>query len=176
MARAQSGDGQAYRCLLESIAPLLRSFAARRHRDPCDVEDTVQDILLTVHAIRHTYDPSRPFAPWLFGIARRRTIDRLRQQGRSRAREAALKAEHETFGGVQANIEETRLSRYALREAVESLPPGQRQAVRLLKLEDMSLKEAAMASGMSIGALKVAMHRALKNLRKMLVMKESDET
>ncbi len=175
MARAQSGDGEAYRRLLEAIVPYLRSFAARRHRDPRDIEDTVQDVLLTVHAIRHTYDPARPFIPWLVAIAHRRVIDRLRQQGRSRLRDAALRAEHETFCQLQTNIQETRLGRHALREAVESLPPGQRQAVKLLKLQELSLKQASNISGMSVAALKVAMHRALKNLRTMLG-KEGDES
>ena len=168
MARAQEGDGQAYRRLLEEIVPYLRALVGRRHRDVRDVEDTVQDILLTVHAIRHTYDPTRPFAPWLVAIAHRRATDRLRQQGRARARDAVLKAEHETFGKPLANIEETRSEERALHRAVESLPPGQRRAVTLLKLREMSLREAAEVSGMSTTALKVALHRALKNLRRML--------
>jgi len=45
------------------------------------------------------------------------------------------------------------------------LPPGQRQALELLKLKEMSLKEASAATGLSITALKVATHRALKSLR-----------
>src|SRR6266567_1566737 len=89
MARAQSGDGEAYRRLLIDIAPYLSSLARRHHRDPGDVQDTVQDVLLTVHAIRHTYDPHRPFGPWLVAIAKRRIIDRLRSQGRTRGREVA---------------------------------------------------------------------------------------
>ena len=101
MARAQGGDGEAYRRLLVAIAPYLRSLALRHHRDPGDVEDTVQDVLLTVHAIRHTYDPTRPFGPWLLAIARRRIIDQLRRQGRTRAREVALDLE-ETFSAPEA--------------------------------------------------------------------------
>src|SRR5439155_4479143 len=53
MARAQGGDGEAYRRLLTDIARYLHSLARQHHRDPGDVEDTVQDVLLTVHAIRH---------------------------------------------------------------------------------------------------------------------------
>jgi RNA polymerase sigma-70 factor (ECF subfamily) len=168
MARAQAGDGEAYRRLLEDIAPYARSLAARRHRDPRDVEDTVQDVLLTVHSIRHTYDPRRPFTPWLVAIAHRRAIDRLRQQGRARDRDSAIKAEHETFDEVQANVQEARSGARALHQAVESLPAGQRQAVKLLKLQELSMKQAAEVSGMSTAALKVATHRALKNLRKIL--------
>jgi len=168
MARAQEGDRTAYRRLLQEIAPYLRSLAARRHRDPNDVEDAVQDVLLTIHSIRQTYDPTRPFAPWLVAIANRRFIDRLRRQGRTRDREIPLTAEHETFCEPQANLEVSP-DRQELEGAVNNLPPAQQQALRLLKLKELSLKEAATLSGMSITSLKVNAHRALKTLRKMLV-------
>jgi RNA polymerase sigma-70 factor (ECF subfamily) len=168
MARAQEGDRTAYHRLLQEITPYLRSLAARRHRDANDMEDAVQDVLLTVHSIRQTYDPSRPFAPWLVAIANRRFIDRLRRGGRTRDREIPLTAEHETFCGPPANLEESP-DRHELEGAVNNLPPAQQQAIRLLKLKEMSLKEAAMVSGMSITSLKVNAHRALKSLRKMLV-------
>lgn len=168
MARAQEGDRSAYHRLLQEITPYLRSLARRRHADPNEVEDAVQDVLLTVHSIRQTYDPARPFAPWLVAIANRRSIDRLRRQGRSRDREIPLTAEHETFCEPQANLEETP-DRRKLEGAVNNLPPAQQRALRLLKLEERSLKEAAALSGMSITSLKVNVHRALKSLRNMLV-------
>jgi len=168
MARAQGGDGEAYRRLLTDIVPYLHSLARRHHRDPGDVEDTVQDVLLTVHAIRHTYDPHRPFGPWLVAITKRRIIDRLRRQGRTRTREVALDFEDVTFSTPGANLGEADWNKRVLRDAIERLPPGQRDAVRLLKLQEMSLQQAAAASGISVAALKVAMHRAIKNMRKML--------
>ncbi|TMH15947.1 MAG: sigma-70 family RNA polymerase sigma factor [Betaproteobacteria bacterium] len=168
MARAQAGDRDAYRRLLEDVAPYLRSIAARHFRNSGDIEDAVQEVLLTVHAVRHTYDPARPFGPWLVAIANRRVVDGLRRQGRSRAREVALDAEHETFAAPEANYHEAASEARALREAVESLPPGQRDAIRMLKLQEMSLKEAAAVSGMTVAALKVATHRAVKSLRKVL--------
>jgi RNA polymerase sigma factor (sigma-70 family) len=168
MARAQEGDRTAYHRLLQEITPYLRSLAARRHRDPGDVEDAVQDVLLTIHSIRQTYDPTRPFAPWLVTIANRRFIDRLRRRGRTRDREIPMTAEHETFCERQANLEESP-DRHELEGAINDLPPAQQQAVRLLKLKEMSLKEAATVSGMTIASLKVNVHRALKSLRKMLV-------
>jgi len=87
MARAQDGDRQAYRILLEDATPFLRALAGRCFKETADVEDVVQDVLLTVHAVRQTYDPRRPFGPWLVAIANRRIIDRLRRQKRARARE-----------------------------------------------------------------------------------------
>src|SRR5438874_2156953 len=121
MARAQSGDREAYRRLLIDIAPYLSSLARRHHRDPGDVQDTVQDVLLTVHAIRHTYDPNRPFGPWLVAIAKRRIIDRLRCQGRTRTREVALDFEDVTFSTSGANLDEAGWNKRVLDDAIESL-------------------------------------------------------
>ena len=174
MARAQEGDAASYRRLLVSVTPYLRAIAARHHRDRSDVEDSLQDILLTVHAIRHTYDLKRPFKPWLVAIARRRIIDRLRAQGRRRARETFLSLEHETFSVPQANSDEAEPDMRALRDAVAQLPEGQRQAITMLKIEEKSLKEASAATGMSIAALKVSTHRAVKNLRKLLDRRSED--
>ena len=168
MARAQAGDRRAYRRLLEDITPFIRALAARRLRETSEVEDAVQEVLLTVHAIRHTYDPRRPFAPWLAAIANRRIADQLRRQTRRNLRHAAFSLQHETFSVAEANLEDARSDAAALRAAVEGLPSGQRRAIKLLKLEEMSLKEAAATSGMSIAALKVATHRALGTLRKVL--------
>lgn len=168
MARAQAGDGEAYRRLLEQITPYVRSLAIRLTRDPGDAEDAVQDVLLTIHAIRHTYDPRRPFGPWLVAIAHRRTVDWLRRRGRVRSRETAMEPRHETFPAPQANIGDANRNGRALRAAVENLPPAQRQAVTLLKLQEMSLKEAAAVTGKSIASLKVTTHRAIKSLRRIL--------
>jgi len=168
MARAQSGDRQAYRRLLDEITPYLRSLAVKSHRDPRDIEDTVQDVLLSVHSIRHTYDPARPFGPWLVAIAHRRIVDRLRRQGRARQHETPLAPEHETLAATAANYPEASVDRVAVRDAVERLPPGQREAIKLMKLQELSLRQAATVSGMSVAALKVATHRGLKNLRKLL--------
>lgn len=174
MARAQDGDGAAYRRLLRDIVPYLRALAARRLGDPHDIEDALQDILLTLHAVRHTYDPARPFAPWLVAIANRRLVDSLRRQGRRRARETPLVPRHETFAAGQPNILDEMSDRRELEAGLERLPPGQRQAVRLLKLEEKSLKEAASETGMSISALKVATHRALKALRANLSRRDGE--
>lgn len=168
MERAQSGDRQAYRSLLEAITPYIRSLAIRCFKQPSDVEDAVQDVLLTVHMVRHAYDPNRPFGPWLVAIANRRIIDRLRRDTRRKAREVALSTDHETFAAPAANLIGSTADEVALTQAIERLPADQRQTIRMLKLNEMSLKEAAAVSGRSIPALKVATHRAIKSLRRML--------
>src|SRR5262249_21131355 len=104
MGQAQAGDRLAYGVLLREIAPYLRAVAAAQVRAREDVEDVVQDILLTVHSVRATYDARRPFKPWLLAIARRRTVDWLRRHGRIARRERALLPEDETFAAPGANL------------------------------------------------------------------------
>jgi RNA polymerase sigma-70 factor (ECF subfamily) len=104
MAHAQEGDRLAYRRLLEEITPYLRSLVARHGALSGEAEDAVQDILLTLHAVRHSYDPRRPFGPWLLTIARRRIVDRLRSRGRLAANETVLGPEHETIAAGAPNF------------------------------------------------------------------------
>ncbi|MFZ2869479.1 sigma-70 family RNA polymerase sigma factor [Zavarzinia sp.] len=165
MAAAQDGDKRAYATLLQAVTPYLRAQARRYLRSSHDVEDVVQEILLTIHRVRHTYDPARPFLPWLVAIARRRVVDRLRGKGRRDSHEVVVSPDDETFTNAAANIPEEEADHSRLHAAVAALPPGQRLAVELLKFKDMSLKEASDLSGMSVGSLKVAAHRAYKALR-----------
>lgn len=168
MRAAQEGDGRAYRELLRAIVPRIRQVI-RRQRGFAglpEVEDLVQDVLLSVHTVRATYDASRPFTPWLLAIVRNRLVDGARRYGRIARREVLVDDLDVTFAELEANdetVEEGEAT--ALREAVRALPQGQRQAIELLKLEELSLKEAAEVSGTSVGALKVATHRAMAALK-----------
>ena len=166
MRRAQAGNGVAYKQLLEDMTPYLRALAARRLPAQADVEDVVQDILLTVHSIRGTYDPARPFGPWLKAIATRRIIDRLRSQYRRNAREREI-FQDEDFA-VEENANGHSTEHDGLRDAVRQLSPAEQQAIHMLKLDELSLKEASTKSGLSVGALKVAAHRGIARLRMIL--------
>lgn len=168
MAHAQDGDREAYRRLLSAIAPYIRSLVVRQHADVRDIEDVVQDVLLSVHAVRHTYDPNRPFGPWLVAITHRRIVDRQRRERRHREHEVPLDDDR-ILSSPAPNPMDRALHGRMLGDALERLPPSQREAVRLLKLQQMSLKEASAITGSSVGALKVSVHRALKTLRKLLV-------
>ncbi|MBL4614129.1 MAG: sigma-70 family RNA polymerase sigma factor [Magnetovibrio sp.] len=169
MAQAQNGDGAAYQKLLAAVVPLLRAIIGKRLKDPDKIEDVVQEVLISVHKNRHTYDPSMAFTPWLSTIAQRRTVDALRKMYRLNARETLVDEYPETFLCDETNTSPEDDLVFALgdelKRALDTLPAGQRIAVDLLKLREMSLKEASASSGMSVAALKVAMHRALKSLR-----------
>jgi RNA polymerase sigma-70 factor (ECF subfamily) len=169
MQRAQAGDAAAYAVLLYEITPLLRREIRRRQRfaQPQDVEDLVQDVLLSLHAVRATYDSSRPFLPWLMAIAHNRIVDGIRRQVRRRANEVTVDELPETFPEDATNrSNEGYGDAEALRQAMQQLPRGQRTAIELVKMREMSLKEASAASGMSVAALKVAVHRGIGALRR----------
>lgn len=173
MRAAQDGDSAAYLRLLKEITPLLRRAVRQRRKflQSSDIEDLVQDILLSLHSVRATYDPARPFLPWLMTIANNRMADGSRRQMRRTANEVSVAEYPETFSDAPTNTNtmETRFGdREALHKAIGRLPGGQRRAVEMLKLREMSLKEAASASGMSVAALKVAVHRGMNTLRKAL--------
>jgi RNA polymerase sigma-70 factor (ECF subfamily) len=165
MRKAQDGDASAYVELLREIAPFVRVLVGRKlPRD--EVEDVVQEVLLSIHRARQTYDPARPFTPWLASIAGRRTIDALRRKIRQQAHELHDEIAYETFADPDANKDADAHETARLVGAlVESLPKAQREALELVKLKEMSLAEASAASGQSAGALKVGVHRAIRTLR-----------
>lgn len=169
MEAAQGGDRSAYARLLAEIVPYVKAIARRHHATPDRQEDVVQDVLLTLHQIRHTYDPARPFLGWLAAIAHRRSVDALRRRVRTGKIEAHAPLAYETFADPRANGE-IRAGEDSARlgAAIAALPAGQRQAVELLRLKELSLAEAALQSGQSVGALKVSLHRAIGALRRRL--------
>jgi len=176
MRAAQRGDGAAYLELLRTITPQIRRVIQRQRgfAGSAAAEDLVQDVLLSLHAVRATYDPSRPFAPWLAAIVRHRLVDGARRYARTSGREMPFDEDDVTFFELATNVSaEEPGDTQALRAAVRALPDGQRQAIELLKLEELSLKDAAAISGTSVGALKVATHRALATLRRTLGTKRS---
>jgi RNA polymerase sigma factor (sigma-70 family) len=171
MKRVQAGDHDAYEDLLDDLMPRVRRLVHRQRGflGSEEVDDLVQDILLSVHAARATYDPKRPFLPWLLAIARNRLADGARRHERRSAHEVLVDDLDVTFPSQRPNLLRGEYrDPHALKQAIGALPHGQRNAIELLKFQGMSLKEAASASGTSVSALKVATHRAMNALRKML--------
>lgn len=168
MQAAQEGDHVAYDRLLRALVPIIRG-AVRRQRGflgADEIEDLVQDALLSIHAVRATYDPARPFTPWLMAIVRNRLADGGRRHARLKAVDHITQDFYETFQRAATNNQgETYGDAEELRHAIAELPAGQRQAIELIKMREMSLKEASRETGMSVAALKVAVHRAVKTLR-----------
>ena len=162
MARAQEGDRVSYRALLDDIGPIVRQYVGRRLRNPEDANDACQDVLLALHRARHTYEPSRPFEPWLFAIVRRTVARRQSEQAARYAREVHGSALSGGSVGSDGHM------KVVLEQAFEQLSPAQRQALTLLKIDGLSLEAAAPRAGTTVGALKVRAHRAYRALRRLL--------
>ena len=156
MAAAQVGDANAYRSLLSELAPWLRRYYARR-LPPAMIEDAVQDVLLAIHEKRRTYDPARPFGPWLAAIARYKWIDRLR----SLKAEAAEPLDENI--GIQDHGD-TVIAGSTFEQLLAELKAPQAEAIRLVKIRGYSVEEAARATGQSVSLVKVNIHRGLKRL------------
>ncbi len=168
MAAAQTGDRAVYEALLRDCVPHVKRVVRRSGVRPDNVEDVVQEVLLTIHRARQTFDPSRSFTAWLSAIAQRRAIDSLRHQGRKDRRETSDPLFYEAYPDQDTTPEgawEEERRNQELKEAVADLSPVQREAVESLAIRQLSLGEASVVTGRSKGALKVNLHRALKALR-----------
>lgn len=168
MVRYQRGDGAAFDALTALVGPSLFRFFAHGTPDRESAEDLYQETWLKVHHARHTYRKGEPLLPWLYGIARHVGADHRRRWARHHRRLDAAERVAETQapagrsgGGAGDRAEAAEL----LDLAMEGLPENQREALLLLKVEGLSVEEAAKVAGTSPGALKVRAHRAYARIR-----------
>ncbi|MEM7411434.1 MAG: RNA polymerase sigma factor [Myxococcota bacterium] len=158
MGQAQQGDREAYRRLMGELHDWVGRYATRMLRDSVAADDCAQDALLALHRARHTYDPRRPFRPWLLAIVRRKVFDVARH--RERRRENPLDEEAAALRPVESDPTTQR----DLERLLERLPPKYREAVLLTKIEGLAGREAASAIGISQISLRTRVHRGLKQL------------
>lgn len=161
MRAAIAGDEVAYRKLLASLAPVIRSASrsgfSRYGAEPNDVEDVVQETLLALHLKRHTWQQSEPLTPWVLAIARNKLIDHLRRGGR------AVKVPiDDVIETLEAEEPEKPLDNQEVSAMLETLPDRQKQIVRSITLEGEAIKDVAGRLNMKEGAVRVALHRSLK--------------
>ena len=166
MRRTQAGDQDAYAALLVRLTTVTRQFARARIGGVPWLDDVVQETLVTVHRARHTYDASRPFAPWFYSIASSRLIDVLRRERRVQGREIAGDELPENSGSAGSTRDAIDVD--AIRAAVRSLPVRQRDVIEGLKFRDQSVRDVAGRLGMSESAVKVTAHRGYQTLKRLL--------
>ncbi|TCR90030.1 sigma-70 family RNA polymerase sigma factor [Rhizobium sp. BK376] len=163
MRAAMAGDTQAYSRFLSAVTPHLRSMARRR----CDqfgapmseAEDVVQEVLLAVHLKRGTWDPGRPIGPWLSTIVRNKLIDSLRRRGRH----VNVPIE-DVVNILEAEEQTDNLDRLDAENLLQRLGDPQRDIVRSISIQGAGVRETAERLKMTEGAVRVALHRALKSL------------
>jgi RNA polymerase sigma-70 factor (ECF subfamily) len=163
MERAQNGDREAFHALFTDVGPLVTRFLRRRLPDQTEVEDICQEALIAVYKSRHSYQPERPFEPWLFAIVRKVTGAHLR---RNRQRLGIQVYMDET---PEICVEGTSTLVVELRQALEQLSPTQMEALGLTKLLGLSVAEAARRAGTTVGSMKVRVHRAYGSLKRSLI-------
>ena len=170
MIDSQRGDAAAYSELLTLLAATSRQYARNRLGDVPWLDDVAQEVLVTVHKARATYDARRPFAPWFYAILSHRMIDVLRKEKRVSTREVGVDVVPEGFTQSESEREALQggLDSEELRSALESLPARQREVVSALKLRDESVKEVSERLGMSVSSVKVTAHRGYRALRRLL--------
>jgi RNA polymerase sigma-70 factor (ECF subfamily) len=162
MARVQDGDRESCRALLDDIGPMLTGFLRRRLADRNELEDVYQETLMAFFQARHTYQPSRPLEPWLFAIARNVAADHARRYW------TRSNVEQLTDALPEVTAAEEPCSEPRLDDAMAKLPDQQREAFSMLKIEGLSIEEAAQRAGVTEGALRVRAHRAYKALRRLI--------
>ena len=166
LVRGMAGDAPAYHAFLKELSAHLRAFLRRRlSRLPDDVEDMVQETLLAVHNHQHTYDASQPLTAWAHAIARYKMVDMFRRRTGRDALNVPLDDEMAVFAQSDTEAADARRD---LGKLLERLPDGQRLPILHMKLEGLSVVEAARLTGMSESAIKVGVHRGLKALAAMI--------
>ena len=164
MTASLEGDSHAHRALLTALSGYLRSYykgrLLRSGRTAEEAEDLVQEALIVIHTQRHTYDPEQPLTPWVYAIARYKLIDHLR-----RTRMTTTDVPLENADDILASDDSAAAeSQFDLAKLLERLPERMRLSLQYVKLEGLSVAEAADRCGISQSAVKVNVHRGLKIL------------
>lgn len=166
MVASQHGDRSAYEALLQGLGHVVRLYVCRRVGPTPWVDDVVQDVLMSLHRARHTWNPERPFAPWFYAVLQSRMVDAIRRHRRTAAWEEPMDAVPPVVWSQSPEAE--TIARADLAQAMRQLSPAQRVVIERLKLMEMSVSDVAQETGMSEANVKVIAHRGYAVLRKFL--------
>jgi len=166
MKQSLAGDQRAYATLLHETTRLLQPYLIKRLSHTDEADDLMQEILISLHKARHTYDGNRPYKPWIYAIARFRLQDYLRAHYANHLHYADELSELEDI--LQIDVTESPFSYESISGEVQKLPEKQATILRMMHQEGYTAKEVAAKINMKESAVKVAAHRAYKVLRKRL--------
>jgi RNA polymerase sigma-70 factor (ECF subfamily) len=165
MIRYQQGDRESVEELVRRLSPSLLRFFFGWSVMREEAEDLLQECWMRIHAARHTYRPSEPVLPWVFGIARHTRLDGYRRNRRRQRREVLTHSPPESYA-PQGVSEDPRSER--IDKILKGLPESQREVLVMLKVSGMSLEEVARATSSTVGSIKQKAHRAYDKLRILL--------
>lgn len=166
---AHAGDQEAFRHIVERYQGAVYNLAYRMLGDAEEAEDAAQEIFVRIYRQLGRYDPARKFSTWTLAIATNYCIDQLRRRRMqlvpleniipwARAREAGPEGEALS-----------RESRDEVQRLLKELPEKYRAPLVLRYWEDLSCAEIAEILGVPEGTVKTQIHRARKQLGKLLV-------
>jgi RNA polymerase sigma-70 factor (ECF subfamily) len=162
LIRGLAGEAPAYHTFLMELSAHLRAYFRKRlMRLPDEVEDLVQESLLAIHNRRHTYDANQRLTAWAYAIAKYKLVDLLRRRASRDLLNDPFDDEIDILSSADREAAEARRD---LGKLLDQLPERQRRPIVHTKLEGLSVTEAAVLTGMSESAVKVAVHRGLKAL------------
>ena len=156
-----AGDSAKYQRFLCEITPILRRVVLKK-LPAADAEDTVQEILISIHKARHTYDGNRPIMPWLFAITQFRINDALRRVYAGARHESV---DIDDLADVLPDVTETESSNESIDDMLKNVPEREQKILTMMHVEGYTAKETGNRLGMKESAVKVAAHRAIKKLR-----------
>jgi RNA polymerase sigma-70 factor (ECF subfamily) len=162
-----SGDRAAFRHLYDRHRPAVHGYLRRLLHDPARVEDVLQETFVRVYTRLGTYDPKRPFRPWLLRVARNAALDVLRVEGKARRVEA-----HQSppAAGDDPSAAASRTEGVErLRAALGSLPPAERALLVERHGACLKLTELADSYGVTERTVRNRLRRAAGLLARALV-------
>jgi RNA polymerase sigma-70 factor (ECF subfamily) len=173
VSAAVDGDSKAVDGVLRWVRPLVarycRARVGRQEKTFASADDVAQEVCLAVLTALPSYrDQGRPFLAFVYGIAAHKVADALRSAARNRTEpvpeipDSAIQGDNPEQRVMQAELAE-RMS-----TLLGTLPDKQREILILRVVTGLSAKETAEAVGSTPGAIRVAQHRALGHLRKVL--------
>ncbi|HZB96237.1 MAG TPA: sigma-70 family RNA polymerase sigma factor [Herpetosiphonaceae bacterium] len=170
--RVAAGDRRAFETLYDRYAATVFGVTMKMLGDRELAEDAVQEIFWRVWKRAASFDRSRAFAPWLFGIAHNYTIDELRRR-RVRPQQVFEDEEHPILGDIpdETDVGEAAVltdQRRIVLEALDQLPEEQRQALLLAYFGGLTQQEIAQKLGNPLGTVKTRMRLGLQKLRTLL--------
>ena len=170
LVKAQEGDRVAYRDFLDRTARHVRPFVARRLSPLETVEEVVQEVLLSLHGARHTYEPGKPVVPWIMAITRRRVFDYLRKWMKGARNETGTDNFQDNVLAWSTEADAT--SALMMREAIAGLSERQREIIELIKVDGLSTREVSQKLEMSETGVRVTAHRAYEKIKKYFTVNE----
>lgn len=173
MASAQAGSEADYRSLLVELTQVASAYLRNRLGNSYFIDDCVQESLVAIHQARHTYDPKRPFKPWFFAIVHHKLIDYLRQTKTKQKHMENYQKQHEYHG--QANQEAFLQDELDDNHLLNLLSTPHKEVLILTKIYGFTSAETADKLDVSQSAVKVRVHRAINQLRKVLEAENNEK-